>query len=80
MKAFLDRLRRCETAHNHFLSEKRCFLVACAGGTGLGAIECLHNMEETLKHMGHCTLGYIDGNYPKMPARKENRVFYVKED
>lgn len=52
MKAFLDRLRRCETAHNHFLAGKRCFLISCAGGTGLGAIECLHNMEETLKHMG----------------------------
>lgn len=51
MKAFLDRLRRCETARNHFLAGKRCFLIACAGGTGLGAIECLHNMEETLKHM-----------------------------
>lgn len=52
MKAFLDRLRRCETAHNHFLAGKRCILIACAGGTGLGAVECLHNMEETLKHMG----------------------------
>lgn len=52
MKAFFDRLRRCEAAHNHFLTGKRCILIACAGGTGLGAIECLHNMEETLKHMG----------------------------
>lgn len=26
--------------------------IACAGGTGLGAIECLHNMEECIKHMG----------------------------
>ena len=26
-------------------------MAACAGGTGLGVIECLHNMEETLKHM-----------------------------
>ena len=52
MKAFVDRLRRCETAHNHFLKGKRCLLVACAGGTGLGVIECLHNMEECVKHMG----------------------------
>lgn len=51
MKAFLDRLRRCETAHNRYLVGNRCLLVACAGGTGLGAVECLHNMEETLKHM-----------------------------
>lgn len=51
MKAFIDRLRRCETAHNGYLAGKKCFLIACAGGTGLGAIECLHNMEEFLKHM-----------------------------
>ena len=52
MKAFMDRLRRCETGHNGFLEGKRCFLIACAGGTGLGAVECLHNMEESIKHMG----------------------------
>lgn len=47
----MDRLRRCETAHNKYLAGKRCPLVACAGGTGLGAVKCLHSMEETLKHM-----------------------------
>jgi len=52
MKAFMDRLRRCETAHNHYLKDKRCFLVACAGGTGNGATRCLYLMEESLKHMG----------------------------
>lgn len=52
MKAFTDRLRRCETGHNGYLNQKRFFLIACAGGTGLGAVECLHNMEEALKHMG----------------------------
>ncbi len=52
LKGFLDRLRRCETAHNHYLQGKECVLVACAGGTGLGAIQCLSNLEETLRHMG----------------------------
>ena len=52
MKAFVDRLRRCETGHNHFLKDKRVLLVACAGGTGNGAIECLHLMEEACRHMG----------------------------
>ena len=33
-KAFFDRLRRCDAAHNHFLAQKRCILAACAGGTG----------------------------------------------
>ena len=37
-------------------------------------------IEGEYEGIGHCALSYIDGNYPKMPARKENRVFYVKED
>ncbi len=51
MKAFIDRLRRCEATKNHFLSEKRCILMACAGGTGRGTLECLHQMEMALTHM-----------------------------
>lgn len=52
MKAFIDRLRRCEATKNHFLADKRCVLVACAGGTGRGTLECLHQMEQALTHMG----------------------------
>lgn len=52
MKAFIDRLRRCEATKNHFLADKRCILVACAGGTGRGTLECLHQMEMALTHMG----------------------------
>lgn len=70
MKAFLDRLRRCETAHNHFLSGKRCILIACAGGTGLGTIECLHNMEETLKHMGMRA-------YDRIPVIRYNKEYML---
>ena len=52
MKAFLDRLRRCDAMHNGALKGKSCFLIACAGGTGNGAIECLSNLERTTRHMG----------------------------
>ncbi|MCQ2519378.1 MAG: flavodoxin family protein [Lachnospiraceae bacterium] len=52
MKSFIDRLRRMEATHNHFLAEKRCVLVACAGGTGRGTLECLQDMEMALTHMG----------------------------
>ena len=52
MKAFIDRLRRCEATKNHFLEGKRCVLVACAGGTGRGTLECLHQLEQALTHMG----------------------------
>ena len=51
LKTFLDRLRRCESAHNHHLRGKECLLVACAGGTGRGAIQCLDRLEDTLSHM-----------------------------
>lgn len=35
-------------------------------------------IEEEYEGIGHCALGYVDGEYPKAPAIKENRVFYVK--
>lgn len=28
--------------------------------------------------IGHCALGYIDGEYPSEPQRKDNWVYYVK--
>ncbi len=51
MKSFVDRLRRCEATQRHALSEKRCVLIACAGGTGRGSLECLTSMERALVHM-----------------------------
>lgn len=51
-KAFFDRLRRCDATRNHFLAEKRCVLIACAGGTGRGTLECMTQMERGLTHMG----------------------------
>lgn len=51
-KAFFDRLRRCDATKNHFLAEKRCILIACAGGTGRGTTECLQQLERGLTHMG----------------------------
>lgn len=51
-KAFFDRLRRCDATKNHFMTDKRCILVACAGGTGRGTLECLQQLERGLTHMG----------------------------
>ena len=51
-KGFFDRLRRCDAICNHALAGKRCVLVACAGGTGRGTLECLQQMERGLTHMG----------------------------
>ncbi len=37
-------------------------------------------IEGAYEGIGHCAIGYIEGNYPKAAPRKGNRVFYVKED
>ena len=28
--------------------------------------------------IGHCAVGYVDGDYPSAPPRKDNRVFWVE--
>ena len=50
-KAFFDKLRRCEGMKNHYLADKRCVIIACAGGTGRGVVDCLQQFERGLTHM-----------------------------
>ena len=69
-KAFFDRLRRCDAAHNHFLAEKRCVLIACAGGTGRGTLECLTQLERGLTHMGMRV-------YDRIPVVRYNRDYIL---
>ena len=69
-KAFFDRLRRCDAAHNHFLAEKRCVLIACAGGTGRGTLECLTQLERGLTHMGMRV-------YDRIPIVRYNRDYML---
>ena len=35
-------------------------------------------IEGEYEGIGHCALGYADGELPQAPARKKNRVFYIK--
>lgn len=70
MKAFIDRLRRCEATKNHFLFEKRCILIACAGGTGRGTLECLHQMEQAIIHMGMRA-------YDRIPVNRYNSEYVL---
>ena len=51
-KAVFDRLRRCDATVNHKLADKRCVLIACAGGTDRGTMECMTQFERGLTHMG----------------------------
>ena len=34
-------------------------------------------IEGEYEGIGHCILGYVDGKYPSVPARKANRVYYI---
>lgn len=81
-KVFIDRLRRCEATKNHYLGGKRCLLVACAGGTGRGTIECLGNLELALTHMGmraYDRLPVNRFNIPYMlPALEEAGATYME--
>ena len=69
-KAFFDRLRRCDATHNHFLADKRCVLIACAGGTGRGTLECLTQMERGLTHMGMRA-------YDRIPVVRYNKDYML---
>ncbi|MGI6368961.1 MAG: flavodoxin family protein [Anaerolineae bacterium] len=53
MKAFTDRLRRCEATlgEQSRLFGKPVLLVAAAGGGGGGMISCLANMERWVQHV-----------------------------
>ena len=53
MKAFTDRLRRCEALRNteSGLYQKPILAVAAAGGSGNGAITCLASLERWIEHV-----------------------------
>ena len=69
-KAFFDRLRRCDATRNHLLADKRCVLIACAGGTGRGTLECLTQLERGLTHMGMRA-------YDRIPVVRYNRDYIL---
>ena len=35
-------------------------------------------IEGDYEGIGHCVIGYVNGEYPKTSLRRENRVFYVE--
>ncbi|MCR4891568.1 MAG: nitroreductase [Lachnospiraceae bacterium] len=44
---------------------------------GIGILKAL-GIEGDYEGIGHCVLGYIDGEVPKAAPRKEGRVFYAR--
>lgn len=52
-KAFLDRLRRCETfSRRNTCQGMKAIGIASAGGSGHGAVKALHNLEDYLRRVG----------------------------
>ena len=63
LKAFLDRLRRCEALkENTALTGKEVLLIAAPGGTGNGLLTCLGQMERAVQHMRGHVFDYIGVN------------------
>lgn len=54
MKAFTDRLRRCEATKGEYgaMAGKPALLVASPGGSGNGMVSCLEQMERLSRHLG----------------------------
>jgi multimeric flavodoxin WrbA len=64
MKQFLDRLRRCEAVRREesVLRNKKCLLVASAGGSGGGILTCLDELQRAVSAMGAGVFDYIGVN------------------
>ena len=45
MSSFISRIRRSDPLVNHYLQDKPCIVIACAGKTGNGAVRTVYNME-----------------------------------
>ncbi len=61
VKAFIDRLRRCEAfkKKDFSISGKPVICVAAAGGSGNGCISCLANLERFVDHLKGIKFDFI---------------------
>jgi len=84
LKSFIDRLRRIDAMKNHVLEGKKYIIVACAGGSGNGAITALQRFEYSLNHLGmvacdRLPVTQFNREY-MLPALKEAGVRFASED
>jgi multimeric flavodoxin WrbA len=70
MKAFTDRLRRCEASQGEEsgLANKPVLMVAAAGGSGNGMITCLASLERWIQHVRARKWDFI-------PVNRWNRAY-----
>jgi multimeric flavodoxin WrbA len=70
MKAFTDRLRRCEATRGSEsgLADKPVLVVAAAGGSGNGTLTCLYSLERWIEHVRARKWDFI-------PVNRWNRAY-----
>lgn len=80
MKHFIDRLRRCEAGRREesVFRNKKCLLVASAGGSGGGILICLEQLQRAVSHMGAGVFDYIGVNRWNSEYKREALVKAVK--
>jgi len=81
MKAFMDRIRRCEGSRRFtgnpqdfeagLLFGKPCVMVACAGGSGNGTLSSLDQMNRFVSHCGGLFFDHIDVNRWSVSYKKQ---------
>ena len=73
MKAFCDRVRRCEALkkEDQYIMGKPFICIAAAGGTGNGCISCLTTMERFLDHVKALKYDFIN-------ITRRNRKYKLK--
>ena len=69
-KAFFDRLRRCDAFSYRTLADKKSILIACAGGSGRGTVECMAQMERGMNHLGIRT-------FDRIPVVRYNKAYML---
>ena len=62
LKAFLDRIRRCDIFKQGVLFEKQTLLIASAGGSGRGLLTCFEQMERFCRNTGAVVFDYVGVN------------------
>lgn len=77
VKAFLDRLRRCEASRgaDSALFDKPVIAVAAAGGGGGGTITCLLNVERWIHHVRARVFDLV----PVMRWSREHKLAAIRE-